>query len=180
MDVAQRPAPVLETGRLRLRGWRRADFEPWYEIMKQPEVHRHFGPSPISREDAWRRMLAAVGSWSVIGFGGWAVERRDDCALIGTVSLFNAWRALEPQFGDEPEIGWIFAREAHGKGLAGEACRAALDWAEANLPPSPVWAIISPGNAPSFKLAEKLGFAILHDTAYNDEPITVLKRPSWA
>ena len=76
-------------------------------------------------------------------------------------------------------MGWIFATEAHGQGLAAEACRAALDWAETHLPPTPIWAIISPANAPSFRLAEKLGFERLHDTPYNGEPITVLRRPAW-
>ena len=50
-------------------------------------------------------------------------------------------------------MGWIFATEAHGKGMAGEACRAVLDWAEANLGPTPIWAIIAPANEPSMKLA---------------------------
>jgi RimJ/RimL family protein N-acetyltransferase len=63
--------------------------------------------------------------------------------------------------------------------MAREACSAALTWAEANLPPTPVWAIISPANEPSMRLAEKLGFELVHDTPYNGEPITVLKRPSW-
>ena len=148
--------------------------------MHQPEVHRHFGPTPIGEEELWRRMAAGVGSWPLIGSGSWAVERKEDGALVGNVGLFNSWRALEPVFGEEPEMGWIFSTEVHGLGMAGEACRAALDWAESNLDPTPVWAIISPANEPSLRLASKLGFAVLHDTTYNDEAITVLKRPAWA
>ena len=174
-----RSAPTLETERLRLRAWRRADREPYWAILEEPAVHRHFGPKPASREENWRRLMAAVGSWQLNGFGGWAVERKSDGKLLGMVSLFNAWRALEPEFGDVPEMGWIFATETHGQGIAGEACRAALDWAEASIAPTPVWAIISPGNEPSFRLAARLGFAVVQDTRYNDEPITVLKRPAW-
>ena len=56
-------------------------------------------------------------------------------------------------------MGWIFATDqSTGRGIAGEACRAVLDWADAHLQPTPIWAIISPANAPSFKLAERLGF----------------------
>jgi RimJ/RimL family protein N-acetyltransferase len=51
-----------------------------------------------------------------------------------------------------------------------------LDWADRNLQPTPVWAIISPGNDPSFRLADRLGFKRIGDSVYNDEPIAVLKR----
>ena len=63
--------------------------------------------------------------------------------------------------------------------MAGEACRAALEWAEANLEPTPIWAIIAPENAPSIKLAEKLGFERLNETLYHDEPTVVLAARPW-
>ena len=76
-------------------------------------------------------------------------------------------------------MGWIFATESHGQGLAGEACRAVLDWVEANLKPTPLWAIIAPANEPSIKLAAKLGFERLHETSYHGDPTVVLRRPAW-
>jgi RimJ/RimL family protein N-acetyltransferase len=76
-------------------------------------------------------------------------------------------------------MGWIFAAETHGQGLASEACSAVIGWAEANLEPTPLWAIIAPANRPSLKLAEKLGFAVQHETLYHDEPTLVLRRPAW-
>jgi RimJ/RimL family protein N-acetyltransferase len=173
------PAPVLETERLRLRPWRKADFRPYHAILQHPDVHRHFGPEPMGEEECWRRLSAAVGWWELLGFGGWAAERRSDGVLVGMLSLFNAWRALEPTFGEEPEMGWIFSHEVHGQGMAGEACRAVLDWAEANLEPTPIWAIIAPANEPSLRLAAKLGFEPVHETLYRDDPTAVLKRPAW-
>ena len=173
-------APTLETERLLLRGWTKADREKYFDILQEPAVYRHFGPEPMGMEECWRRLLAAAGGWQLNGFGGWAVERRGDSKLIGMTSLFTAWRDLNPQFGEEPEMGWIFATEAHGQGLAREACTAALKWAEANLQPTPIWAIIAPANAPSIKLAEKLGFKHVHETLYRDDPTLVLKRPAWA
>ena len=77
-------------------------------------------------------------------------------------------------------MGWIFAQEVHGQGMAGEACRAVLQWAESNLDPTPIWAIIAPANEPSLKLAAKLGFERVGDTLYHDDPTIVLKRPAWA
>ena len=179
MTGMARSAPTLETERLVLRAWLKQDRESYFGILQEPAVFRHFGPQPMGMEECWRRLMAAVGGWQLNGFGGWAVERRADGRLLGMTALFTAWRDLEPQFGDEPEMGWIFATDAHGKGLAGEACRAVLDWAEANLAPTPIWAIIAPANEPSLKLAGKLGFQRVHETPYQNEPTVVLKRPAW-
>ena len=119
-----------------------------------------------------------MGNWSLNGFGSWAVERLSDGKLIGNVGLFTAWRDFEPQFGDEPEMGWIFATETHGQGLAGEACRAALQWAEATLEPTTIWAIIAPANEPSMRLAGKLGFKPVSEVDYHG-PTIVLRRQKW-
>ena len=118
----------------------------------------------MSVEDCWRRLCASVGMWSMNGFGTWAVEDKATGRLLGNVGLFTAWRGLEPEFGEEPEMGWIMATETHGKGLAREA-----------------WAIIAPENEPSLKLAEKLGFQVVGLSDYHGEPTVVLKRsPSAA
>ena len=90
----------------------------------------------------------------------------------------TAWRDLDPEFGEAPEMGWIFSAETHGQGMASEACRAVLDWTEANLEPTPLWAIIAPENEPSLKLASKLGFERIHETPYHGEA-TVVQREPW-
>lgn len=179
MQDKARPAPTLETGRLLLRAWHRDDLDPWFDIQQQPETHRFFGPNPMGKEECWRRLMAGAGGWLLNGFGTWAVVRKSDNKLIGMAGIFTAWRGLQPEFGDEPEMGWIFSPDVHGQGMAGEACTAVIDWAEATLAPTPIWAIISPGNEASFRLAERLGFERLHDTPFHDEMITVLRRPSW-
>lgn len=172
-------APALETERLRLRPWRKDDRVPYFNILQEPAVFRHFGPEPMGLEECWRRLMAAVGGWQLNGFGGWAIERKSDGRLLGMTALFTAWRDLVPEFGEEPEMGWIFAAETHGKGMASEACRAVLNWAEANLDSTPIWAIIAPANEPSLKLAEKLGFERFSETLYHNDPTVVLKRPAW-
>jgi RimJ/RimL family protein N-acetyltransferase len=169
-------APTLATERLVLRQYRKEDFAPHLAIVGDDAVMQFIGGAGLTREDCWRRLSGAVGSWPLIGFGGWAVVRRSDDKLIGTVGLFNAWRDMEPQFGEDPEMGWIFAKEVQGQGIASEACLAALAWADAALPPVPIWAIVAPDNEPSLKLAERLGFERLADSVYHDEPTAVLRR----
>ena len=172
-------APRLQTERLILRPWRKEDFRPYHAILRHPEVHKHFGPNPMNAEVAWRRLTSFVGGWQLLGFGMWAVEERGSGKLVGIVGLFNSWRDLEPEFGEEPEMGWIMAAETHGKGLASEACRTVLDWAESNLASTPIWAIIAPANEPSIKLAHKLGFERVGETSYHNDPTLVFRRPAW-
>jgi len=174
-----REAPRIETERLILRHWRKDDFRPYHVIVRHPEVHKHFGPNPMSAEDCWRRLAASAGMWQFNGFGTWAVERKSDRKLVGNVGLFTAWRDLEPEFGEEPEMGWILDAELHGQGVASEACEATLEWARDNLAPTAIWAIIAPENEPSIRLAERLGFERVHETSYHDEPTLVLRRPAW-
>jgi RimJ/RimL family protein N-acetyltransferase len=166
----------LETERLILREFRREDLDSQHAIVGDPAVMDQVGVTALGREEAWRRAASSVGMWPLMGFGGWVVLRKSDQRQVGIVTLFTAWRALEPEFGDQPEMGWIFATEVHGQGIAGEACRAVLDWADRALDPTPIWAIISPGNAASRTLAARLGFIELGQSPYNNEPIVVLRR----
>ena len=174
-DVALVSVPVLETERLLLRPFRKQDFDAHLAIMRNPEVMKNLGPV-LSREDIWRRVVSSVGMWPVLGFGGLIAERKQDGKLVGNVGLFDGRRDLLPDFEGAPEMGWIFDPSVHGQGIAREACDALLAWADATLQPTPIWAIISPTNQPSFKLAERLGFERLPDSIYTGEPIAVLRR----
>lgn len=174
-----REAPLIETERLILRPWRKDDFRPYHALLQHPDVHRHFAPEPMGAEECWRRLTAAVGGWQLNGFGTWAVERKEDEKLVGNAGIFTAWRAMEPEFGEDPEMGWIFAAETHGKGMASEACGAVLEWTESSLQPTPIWAIIAPENGASLKLAEKLGFERVSETLYHNDPTVVLRRAAW-
>ncbi|MEO6361142.1 MAG: GNAT family N-acetyltransferase [Sphingomicrobium sp.] len=167
--------PVLETERLILRPFEKSDFAAHLTIMERPEVHRHLGPV-LSREDLWRRSVGSVGMWAVVGFGGWMVVTKSDGRLVGNTGFFDARRALEPNFAGAPEMGWIFDTSVHGQGIAHEACTAALSWSDANSSQSPVWAIADPDNERSLRLAAKLGFERLDDSAYHGEPIAIMRR----
>jgi RimJ/RimL family protein N-acetyltransferase len=173
----QRLAPTLETERLVLRAFRRDDLDAHAATLSDSEVMRHLGGEPTSRENAWRKLMMAVGQWPLLGYGYWAVETKADGRLVGQAGLCDFERGLTPDIGGLPEMGWIFDRSVHGQGIAGEACRAVLDWAESALVPSPIWSIISPDNLPSIKLAERLGFERTAVCDYHGEPIVIFQRP---
>jgi len=171
-------APRLETERLILRDFERDDLDALAATLGDTEVVRHLTGEPISREDSLRRLFMAVGQWPVIGMGMWAVERKSDGKLVGHVGFFDMQRDMIPSIMDLPEMGWIFDTCVHGKGIAREACEAALDWLDANHGPVEVPAIISIENIPSLKLAEKLGFVREADAIYKGELIAVVRRPA--
>jgi RimJ/RimL family protein N-acetyltransferase len=170
--------PVIETARLRLRNFRESDLDAQAAAMADAVVTRHLGGHVFSREDSWRRMLCAPGLWDLLGYGYWAVERKADGALIGQAGFADFKRDIEPSLEGLPEMGWIFAAHAHGRGYAAEAVAAGLEWADAALKGKEVVAIIDPNNAPSIRLAERSGFSSREQARYKDEAILIFRRPA--
>ena len=170
-------APTLETERLRLRGFREEDLPDHAAILGDPVVMKHFGGQGFGREESWRRLLGGVGLWQLQGTGLLAAERKSDGKLVGHVGLFDYHREIDPSIEGRPELGYIFAAEVHGQGLAREACDAILAWADTALDADEIVAIISIGNDPSIRLAERLGFQRRPDGVYREEPISIWRRP---
>ncbi len=169
-------APTVETERLVLRGFREDDLDAHAAMLSDPVVMEHFGGHLFGREDAWRRLVGGVGLWQLQGVGLFAVERKADSKLIGHAGLFDYHREMTPSIEGKPELGYIFAAEAHGQGFAGEACGALMQWADATVDAPEVMAIIAPTNGPSMRLAERLGFQRLPDATYRNEPTSLWRR----
>jgi RimJ/RimL family protein N-acetyltransferase len=169
-------APVLETARLILRPFAASDVDAQAAMMGDPIVMRHIGGQGLSREDAWRKLLCGAACWSIFGWGYWAVERRADARMIGQLGFADFKRDIDPSIEGLPEMGWLFAAEASGQGFATEAGRAALAWIEAAHAPDEVVAIIDGANAPSIRVAEKLGFATRAEARYKGGPILLFRR----
>jgi RimJ/RimL family protein N-acetyltransferase len=167
---------MLETERLLLRGFLEEDLPEHAAILADPVVMKHFGGHGFGREESWRRLLGGVGLWQLQGTGLLAAERKSDGKMIGHVGLFDYHREIEPSIEGRPELGYIFAAEVHGQGLAREACDAILAWADTTLDADEIVAIISIGNDPSIKLAQRLGFERQPDGVYRDEPISLWSR----
>jgi RimJ/RimL family protein N-acetyltransferase len=169
-------APTLETERLLLRGFREDDLDAHAAMLSDPAVMEHFGGQLFGREESWRRLLGAVGLWSLQGAGFLAAERKSDGKLVGHVGLFEYYREVTPSIAGKPELGYIFAKDVHGQGIAREACDALLDWADRTLEADETVALISMTNAPSMRLAERLGYTREPDGIYRGEPVSLWRR----
>ena len=168
--------PVLETERLILRGNTLEDFPAFAAMWADPDVTRFIGGVPLGEEDAWAKFLRVAGHWALLGYGFWAVVEKAGGKRIGEAGVLGMKRDLVPSFHDVPELGWGLLPQAQGKGYAGEAMRAILGWAETRFGKVRMVCIIDPDNAPSLRLAARLGFRECAHTMYKGEPIVLLER----
>lgn len=173
-DVAV--TPVIETERLTLRGHMVEDFGECAAMWGDPEVTRFIGP-PSTPADTWARIRGYVGQWALLGYGYWLVEERKTARLVGEVGFGEFLRDITPSLAGRPEIGWVLATDAQGKGYATEAVRAALAWADAHFRAGQKTAcIIAPDNAASLRVAGKCGYREIARTTYKDGPTIVMER----
>jgi RimJ/RimL family protein N-acetyltransferase len=169
-------APELHTDRLRLRPFRKTDFEASFALWSDPGVYQHITGRPGTTEECWSRILRYAGHWQWHGYGFWAVELQKTGELIGEIGFADFHRAIEPSLGNRIEAGWVIASQHHRQKLATEALGKALAWADANLPVKSLAAIIVPQNVASIRLAESFGFQKSHATKYAGSTTDVFHR----
>ncbi|MGI4886878.1 MAG: GNAT family N-acetyltransferase [Janthinobacterium lividum] len=168
--------PVLETARLRLRGHTPADLAPFVAMWQEPAFYQYLAGRPLPEEEVWTKMLRHLGVWALYGYGYWAVEEKATSQFIGNVGFGEWQRAVEPSVKGWPEMGWVLAPHAHGRGYATEATQAALAWGDAHLPKPRTVCLIDEANAPSRGLAAKLGFQEYARTTYHGCAVVLLER----
>ena len=169
-------APRLETARLILRAIEPGDLPAYAAMMAHERTVRFLGGARLTREEAWRKLLTNPGLWAWLGYGYWAVERREDGRLIGQLGFADFHRDMEPKVEGLPEMGWLFAADTFGQGYASEAAAAGLEWIDRVLAPPQTVAIIDEANTASIRVAEKAGFAKREPATYRDEAILIFRR----
>lgn len=168
---------ILETERLILRMFRKADTEAYAAICADPEVMKFLGEEgkPMSPLEAWRSMAFHLGHWELLGYGHFAAEEKSSGQLVGRIGFLNptGW----PGF----ELGWTLGREFWGRGYATEAARRALRYAFEDLDRDHVISLINPNNTPSIRVAERLGEKVEGKTELFGREILIygIDRADW-
>jgi RimJ/RimL family protein N-acetyltransferase len=169
-------APALETERLVLRGHTPADFDECAAMWGDPRVTEFIGGRPSTAEEVWTRVLRYAGMWALLGFGYWVVRERETGRFVGEMGFADFRREVTPPL-DAPEAGWVLAPWAHGRGYATEAVRAVLAWGDAHLAAPHTVCMIAPQNAPSIRVAEKLGYREFARTTFKGDDTLLFQRP---
>lgn len=168
--------PLIETGRLRMRGHRISDYEQSCALWGDPQVVRHIRPKPFTPEEVWSRLLRHAGLWALLGFGSWVVEEKESGRFVGEVGFLDFHRDIQPPLLSPPEVGWVLAPHAHGKGYATESVNAALTWGDRHFGPVRASCIITAENAASIHVARKCGFRELQPVTYGGEQVLLFVR----
>ena len=146
---------ALTTERLLLRQHREEDAEVLYENFGQdPKMFEYSGWNPYAtREMAEETVRRFLASYEDPHFYGWAVEH--DGRMIGTIGAYDfdpATRSIE--------VGCSIERDSWGKGFAGEALAAALDYLTQQEGIRTVRAWCAADNIGSKRIMEKAGMQL--------------------
>ena len=142
----------LETERLLLRDFRGGDLDAYADMQADPEVMRYIGEGrTLTRNDSWRSIAGMLGHWQLLGYGMWALEDKGSGTLVGRAGF------IDPPGWPGFELGWLLGRPYWGLGFATEAASRCLAYAFEELRRDVVISLIRPANAPSIKVAQRLG-----------------------
>lgn len=148
-----------------------ADLEEIHALYSDERVWRHL-PSgrfaDLARTQAW--LEAKLAGWERHGLGSWTARDPVDGALLGSGGC--DLRGEQAPFWN---LGYRFAPEAQGRGLASELSRVALREARRVRPEVAVVAYLLEHNAASAAVARKVGLELRHrgPDAGNPDPDAV-------
>ncbi|KZL19332.1 hypothetical protein PsAD2_02084 [Pseudovibrio axinellae] len=148
---------TIDTQRLRLRGYRPKDFEPFWDIGHSDfEIARWLtGLSwPPLRSEAEATAQSALNADPAKDTFPFAIEH--DGKLIGGVDVQKAGDLSE--FPEIPTLGYWLSQAAQGHGYMLEACVAALHWGFAREASDSFAARVFATNYASQRVLKKLGF----------------------
>jgi len=146
----------IETGRLILTPQEPSDADWFTELLNTR------GTGTFSVADALARIEIMTKTIETKGIGALALRKRPDGEALGYTAIVVGRCSL-----DEPELAYELLPLARGHGYATEAARALLD-AAFETGRHRIWSTIGARNAPSLRVAEKLGFRRDHCTT---EPV---------
>ena len=177
---------AIETERLRLRTFARGDLDGLAAIQSRPEVTRFvYWEAKRGREEVEPVLAKFIAADAIEGEGdsmSLAVERRDDGALVGYVSIWL--RSLEHR---QVEIGFVFHPDSQGYGYATEASRELLVLAFERLGAHRVFGRTDARNEPSAALMRRLGMrqeahfrqAEIFKGEWGDELVFAILEDEW-
>jgi ribosomal-protein-alanine N-acetyltransferase len=154
LELNFKPFPQFETERLLMRAPAESDVQALFAMRSDAEVMRFIGkPLAKSPEDAAQLLQQKIRELESNTSLSWAICERGRDVMIGTIGF---WRITKEHH--RAEVGYMFAREHWGRGLAGEALTAAVAHGFQALSLHSIQAIADARNTASMRVLERAGF----------------------
>jgi [ribosomal protein S5]-alanine N-acetyltransferase len=170
-------AHIIETSRLVLREFVRADAEALTSVLSDAETMRYY-PAPLTRTGVEEWIDRNRKRYAIDRHGLWAMVLRSSGELIGDCGLIR--QKIEDI--EEIEIGYHVRRDLWRQGLASEAALACRDYGLARLSVDRLISLIRPENLPSRRVAEKIGMNLWKQVLWHELPhyVYVIRRAELA
>lgn len=146
-------AEVLSTKRLRLRHATTGDEQFTLTLVNDPAFIRNIGDRGVrTLADAERYLRdGPIASYEKFGFGMYLVELRGDGTPIGLCGF------VKRDWLPDVDIGFAFLPQYRSQGYALESASAVRAYGREVLGLKRIVAIVSPDNAASIRLLERIG-----------------------
>jgi RimJ/RimL family protein N-acetyltransferase len=145
----------IATERLLIRPMEAGDEDGFHPIWSHPLVLEMIGyDGPWPRRATRDRLAQKIAHQERHGFAAWALCELATGRLVGECGLQHL------EGGPQIEIGWRVDPALHGRGYASEAAARVLEVGFDVLGLERIVAVIDPVNAPSRRVAEKLGMTV--------------------
>jgi RimJ/RimL family protein N-acetyltransferase len=164
---------ITETDRCIIRETAECDVDAFYEIYSDPSITEYMEPLFEDREAELKYVKDYREKvYDFYGFGMWTVLDKETGRVIGRAGV-----SMREGF-DDPELGFMIAKEYQNQGLATEVCRAILSFANREFEFDRFQALVHKDNTASQKLLTKLGFVYSETVRVRDEELQlfILKR----
>ncbi len=166
-------AAPLRTARLELEPLRVDHADEMAVVLGDPALYAFTGGEPPGVDELQRRYARQVTGRSADGgecWLNWILRGRHDGRAVGyvqaTVTAEEGWTTAD--------VAWVVATGAQGRGVAGEAAAAMIEWLGARGV-DVITAHVHPEHAASAAVARRVGLAPTPDTV-DGEVRWILKR----
>ena len=167
--------PILRTQRLLLKPWTLEDVDPLHALFMAPEVRRYLWDDVvIARELVAQLVDSHLATADHQGIGYWTLHLPTALAVNAPIPGFCGFRFID----DGPEIEFMYGLRAEhwGRGLATEACSAAMEYLWNSTGFQRVYARTDLPNASSVLVMQRLGMT--HQSSTESTVTYVLHRPT--
>ncbi len=165
---------TLETERLTLRELTLDDAEFILELVNEPAYRRFIGDKGVRNLEDARGYLrkGPLDSYQRFGHGLYLTSLKDG-TKIGTCGL------LKRDTLDDPDVGFAFLAAHHRQGYGFESAAAVMEHGRDVLGFRRIVAVVSPENAGSIGLLEKLGLRFERMIEFAQDDVVRLFAIDW-